>query len=260
MIEKKKLVRTDRSSNSDDYSDSDQNDSLENSVDDSIDDNDETIEKNFIPEVFFSKSQKQFRYFKMIDKYFKTCDQKLIDKMVRIINKDKNDKECISLRVLEWVVTKCSKKNIDVKIDDKEYFSINIMYKAQLKSYKKKNFDPFRRDRKFYYNYDKKDPSKTVITTVGQLNFFKWAISNKIIDCVEKHYETINNAMNRYNKDEKTKKLKKVEKDKSKDSDSVKIVKNKDIKIVTDKNDKTNDTDSKSSKNKTKDSFIINFD
>ena len=209
MIEKKKLVRTDRSSNSDDYSDSDQNDSLENSVDDSIDDNDETIEKNFIPEVFFSKSQKQFRYFKMIDKYFKTCDQKLIDKMVRIINKDKNDKECISLRVLEWVVTKCSKKNIDVKIDDKEYFSINIMYKAQLKSYKKKNFDPFRRDRKFMYNYDKNDDNKQVITTLGQLNFFKWAISNNIIECVEKHYPTIIESMNKSNKEDKIKKKEK---------------------------------------------------
>ena len=251
-----KILSTETSSdNLSEYTNSEHDDT----IDDSIDVNDDNIEKNFVPEIFFNKSQKQFRYFKMIDKYFKTCDHKLIDKMVRIINKDKNDKECISLRVLEWVVTKCSKKNIDIKIDDKEYFSINIMYKAQLKSYKKKNFDPFRRDRKFYYNYDKKDATKTVITTVGQLNFFKWAICNKIIDCVEKHYETINNAMNRYNKDEKTKKLKKIEKDKSKESDSQKSIKNKDIKVITN-HDKTLDTDSKSSKNKTKDSFIINFD
>ena len=65
--------------------------------------------------------------------------------------------------------------------------------------------------------------------------------------------------MNRYNKDEKTKKLKKIEKDKSKESDSQKSIKNKDIKVITN-HDKTLDTDSKSSKNKTKDSFIINFD
>jgi hypothetical protein len=242
------------------FSDSDS--SEENISDDitndsTMDDDTENVEKNFIPEIFFSKSQKQFRYYKMIDKYFKTCDPVLVDKMVKIINKDKHDKDCISLRVLEWVVTKCSKKNIDVKIDDKEYFSINIMYKAQLKSYKKKNFDPFRRDRKFYYNYDKKDSTKTVITTVGQLNFFKWAISNKIIDCVEKHYETINNAMNKYNKDEKTKKLKKV--DKTKDSESTKSTnKKEDIKVTT--NNKSIDTDSKSSKPKTKESFVINFD
>jgi hypothetical protein len=174
------------------------------------DDENTYIEKNFDPEVFFADNQRQFRYFKIINKFFRKCDHSLVEKMVRIINKDKNnDNSCISLRVLEWVVTKCSKKNIDIQIDDKEYFSINIMYKAQLKSYKKKNFDPFRRDRKFFYNYDKKDPSKTVITTVGQLNFFKWAISNQIIECVEKHYPVIIESMNKSNKEDKIRKKKK---------------------------------------------------
>ena len=188
-----------------DLSSSDTDKSLSESFNDNT-----NIEKNFTPEIFFANNQRQFRYYKMIDKYFKKCDQNLIDKMVRIINKDNEDGDCISLRVLEWVVTKCSKKNVDIKIEDKEYFSINIMYKAQLKSYKKKNFDPFRRDKKFLYNYDKKDSSKQVITTLGQLNFFKWAISNKIIDCVEKHYPTIIEAMNKSNKAEKIKKKNKL--------------------------------------------------
>jgi hypothetical protein len=184
------------------------NDSYESN--DSVEIDDDTyVEKNFKPEIFFADNQRQFRYFKMIDKYFKKCEQNLIDKMVKIINKDKTEGDCISLRVLEWVVTKCSRKNIDIKIDDKEYFSINIMYKAQLKSYKKTNFDPFRRDRKFMYNYDKNDNTKQVITTLGQLNFFKWAISNNIIECVERHYETIIDAMNKYNKLDKIKKKKK---------------------------------------------------
>ena len=174
------------------------------------DDENTYIEKNFDPEVFFADNQRQFRYFKIINKFFRKCEYELVEKMVRIINKDKNnDNSCISLRVLEWVVTKCSKKNVDIQIDDKEYFSINIMYKAQLKSYKKKNFDPFRRDRKFCYNYDKKDPSKTVVTTLGQLNFFKWAISNKIIECVEKHYPVIIESMNKSNKEDKIRKKKK---------------------------------------------------
>ena len=193
------------------------------------DDENTYIEKNFDPETFFVDNQKQFRYYKIINKFFRKCDPQLVEKMVKIINKDKSDKKddessqkdstCISLRVLEWVVTKCSKKNVDIEIDDKEYFSINIMYKAQLKSYKKKNFDPFRRDRKFCYNYDKKDPSKTVVTTLGQLNFFKWAISNKIIDCVEKHYPVIIESMNKSNKEDKIKKIKK-KKLKAKEEDS----------------------------------------
>lgn len=177
------------------------------------DDENTYIEKNFNPEIFFADNQRQFRYYKIINKFFRKCDQELVEKMVKIINKDKNNENdggnCISLRVLEWVVTKCSKKNIDIQIDDKEYFSINIMYKAQLKSYKKKNFDPFRRDKKFCYNYDKKDPLKTVVTTLGQLNFFKWAISNNIINCVEKHYPTIIQTMNKSNKEDKIRKKKK---------------------------------------------------
>lgn len=195
----------DKQKNIDSNESNDSNDS-----NDSVEIDDDTyVENNFKPEIFFADNQRQFRYFKMIDKYFKKCEQNLIDKMVKIINKDKTEGDCISLRVLEWVVTKCSRKNIDIKIDDKEYFSINIMYKAQLKSYKKTNFDPFRRDRKFMYNYDKNDDNKQVITTLGQLNFFKWAISNNIIECVERHYETIIDAMNKYNKLDKIKKKKK---------------------------------------------------
>ena len=239
------------------------------SLSDSYNNNSSAIEKNFSPEIFFEDNQRQFRYYKMIDKYFRKCDQSLIDKMVKIINKDNDDGDCISLRVLEWVVTKCSKKNVDIKIEDKEYFSINIMYKAQLKSYKKKNFDPFRRDRKFMYNYDKKDPSKLVATTLGQLNFFKWAISNKIIDCVEKHYSTIIDAMNKSNKNEKIKKknklsvtnsklLKKNQLTKSNYSDS--NIKSNDNDNIND--DNTNNTKIEIKKIKKDDfyNFIVEFD
>ena len=176
------------------------------SSDAEVDNNDEVCE-DFDPKIFF-KSQKQLCYFKMVDKFFKKISKELIKKMVDIINAD----SIISLRVLEWVVTKSNKKAVNIKIGDNEYFSINIMYKAQLKSYKKKNFDPFRRDRKFYYNYDINDENKKVLTTLGQLNFFKWAINNKIIDYVEKHYEDINRSMINYNKEEKVKKTEKKKK------------------------------------------------
>jgi len=238
-------------------------------------DNTSVVEKNFSPEIFFANNQRQFRYYKMIDKYFKKCEQSLIDKMVKIINKDTEDGDCISLRVLEWVVTKCSKKNVDIKIEDKEYFSINIMYKAQLKSYKKKNFDPFRRDKKFLYNYDKKDPSKQVITTLGQLNFFKWAISNKIIDCVEKHYKTIIEAMNKSNKIDKIKKKNKLSitnakllQDKSNKSTLNTDIytqisnnsKNSDSNIKSIKSDKINKIEIKKIKKEDAYNFIVEFD
>ena len=63
-----------------DISSVDTDKSLSDNINSTIDD-DSTIEKNFIPEIFFANNQRQFRYYKMIDKYFRKCDQNLIDKM-----------------------------------------------------------------------------------------------------------------------------------------------------------------------------------
>jgi hypothetical protein len=38
-----------------------------------------------------------------------------------------------------------------------------------------------------------------MVTTIGQLNFFKWAIENKILDYIDENYETIENDMNSRN-------------------------------------------------------------
>ena len=43
-------------------------------------------------------------------------------------------------------------------------------------------------------------------TTIGQLNFFKWAIENKIIDYIKEHYEEIERDMNERNSISKKKK------------------------------------------------------
>ena len=65
-------------------------------------------------------------------------------------------------------------------------------YKSQLKAYSKKRFDPFcRRDRlEFMINGD------SVETTIGQLNFFKWAIKNLVIEYIINHKEDIETDMN----------------------------------------------------------------
>ena len=36
-------------------------------------------------------------------------------------------------------------------------------------------------------------------TTIGQLNFFKWAIENKIIEYIQQNYNTIEDDMNSRN-------------------------------------------------------------
>jgi hypothetical protein len=42
-------------------------------------------------------------------------------------------------------------------------------------------------------------------TTIGQLNFFKWAIENRIIDYIQAHYKEIEDDMNTRNSTSKRK-------------------------------------------------------
>jgi hypothetical protein len=148
-------------------------------------------------------TKKEICYYIMIDKFFNECTDNQIKKMLDIINKESE----ISLRILDWFVTRYSKKRIDLDIGScDDIFDVHISYKAQLKSYKKTYFDPFRRRKKFFYNYDKKNQKKNVYTTLGQLNFFRWAISNNIIEYVEKNLSQLTKAMNSSNKEDKKKK------------------------------------------------------
>ena len=50
------------------------------------------------------------------------------------------------------------------------------------------------------------DQQYSIETTIGQLNFFKWAIENKIIDFIEQNYTDIEFDMNTNNSISKTKK------------------------------------------------------
>lgn len=96
-----------------------------------------------------------------------------------------------SLRVIEWFVSNYSKKyNIVYKVGNKD-FNVYLSYKDQLKSYKKKQFDPFKRYDKFNFNIH----DVSIVTTIGQLNFFKWAISNNILEYVSKHLSRIKEDM-----------------------------------------------------------------
>ncbi len=105
----------------------------------------------------------------------------------------------ISLRILDWFVTNYSKKyNTSYVLEGKKgslpkTFSVYIAYKSQLKGYQKKQFDPFcRRERiKFVVH-----GGKEVITTVGQLNFFRWAIENKVLKYIDENYDDIEKDMN----------------------------------------------------------------
>jgi hypothetical protein len=116
-------------------------------------------------------------------------NKKNIEKILPIINQKSN----ISLRLLDWFVTNYSKKNKTIYKVKKDTFNVHLNYKDQLKSYSKKQFDPFCRRDRIIYRYDINDE---ITTTVGQLCFFRWAIQNKIIDFVDEHYKIIEIDMN----------------------------------------------------------------
>ena len=83
-------------------------------------------------------------------------------------------------------------------------FNTYHSYKAQLKSHSKKRFDPFCRRERIEFKYNN---TETISTTVGQLNFFKWAIDNKVIDYIKGNYQEIEEDMNQsYNMIKKQKK------------------------------------------------------
>jgi len=109
----------------------------------------------------------------------------------------------VSIRLIDHFVTKYSKFNkCNFKLVENEKESvINIYfdYKNQLKHFQKTHFDPFSRgDRIPFFMND-----TCIITTIGQLNFFKWFISKKIFDYVFDNKEEIFNDMNRKNKSDK---------------------------------------------------------
>lgn len=177
-------------------------------------------------------TKKETFCYRVIDKYYKNLDLKKIESMIQIIDGKSN----ISLRLLDWFITKYSNRHkirferkdkddqnieqVPAQLDDNENddirfdkyidkgFNVHISYKAQLKSYKKRYFDPFRRRKKFRY-YFGKDKKISLVTTIGQLNFFKWAFNNDVIEYVSNNFTSISKIMGDTTKSSKNKTKKK---------------------------------------------------
>lgn len=144
-----------------------------------------------------------------IIKYFRHNNN--IDKILPILNGD----SIISIRIIDWFVTNYSKENFTIyNIIDEDSgklrrFKVYIEYKLKLKSFSKKRFDPFCRwDRinlpihLFKSNHEQKlsQDIQYIQTTIGQLNFFKWALQNNILEYLSEHIDVIEHDMNNRNK------------------------------------------------------------
>ena len=124
--------------------------------------------------------------------------------MLNIINGDSQ----ISLRIVDWFATNFAKKYYTVYDIDKESgvcirFKVYNDYKLKLKAYSKKRFDPFCRWDRITIPY--KD--NNIQTTIGQLNFFKWALENNVIKYIEDNYEIIQTDMDSRNSSSRKKEL-----------------------------------------------------
>ena len=121
-----------------------------------------------------------------------------MDYMLRIINGESK----ISLRIIDWFATNYAKKYYTLYPihNTGRRFKVYVDYKLKLKAYSKKRFDPFCRwDR---INVPYKD-DKYIQTTIGQLNFFKWALENEVIRYIEENYANIEKDMNNRNSNAK---------------------------------------------------------
>jgi hypothetical protein len=133
------------------------------------------------------------------------ADKQNMDKMVNVVNGETRT----SLRIIDWFVTNFAKKYFTVYTipaktrcstvingdENKERFKVFNSYKLELKAYNKSRFDPFCRRDRITIPYK----NMGMVTTIGQLNFFKWAIENRILEYIDENYEMIENDMNARN-------------------------------------------------------------
>jgi hypothetical protein len=119
-------------------------------------------------------------------------------------SKSKSQSQKISIRIVNWFVTNYAKQHFTVYEIPKEMntdtnrvvmdrFFVWTRFRSAEDGYSKELFDPYCRKDRIMIPYDE---HTHIVTTIGQLNFFKWAIVNKVIDYIMEHYEEITRDMN----------------------------------------------------------------
>lgn len=108
-----------------------------------------------------------------------------------------NGTSIISLRLIDWFVTNYAKRHTIGYLLNGQEFMVYMSYKSQLKAYSKKLFDPFCRRERIMFSLS---GVEAFVTTVGKLNFFRWAIEKNIIEYLKTHRETVEKEMNSHMK------------------------------------------------------------
>jgi hypothetical protein len=121
-------------------------------------------------------------------------NQEYLEIVKKIVNREfiigKSKK--ISIRIVNWFVTNYAKQYFTVYDNNTERFFVWTRFRSAEDGYSKEMFDPYSRKDRIIIPYNE---TTKLITTIGQLNFFKWAILNKVIDYIIEHYDDITNDM-----------------------------------------------------------------
>ena len=154
------------------------------------------------------------------------CKETLLLKSLIVFYRDKKNMDILlcflkgkqrrlSLRLLDWLVTNYS-KNHAVIINDTTTNVSNVefmylAYKNHLKSYSKKFFDAFARRQRIFYTFDHHvykirtaemnsyyNRTDGFVTTIAQLNAFRFFISSGVVDYAIKHLEEVEKDMVSY--------------------------------------------------------------
>ena len=95
----------------------------------------------------------------------------------------------LSLRIIDWFVTNYSKNNRVRYNHNGVEVSVYTDYKNQLRAFSKKMFDPFCRRKR-------EEIEGIGTTTIGQMNFFKWAIEKGVLNYIFSKAKEIECSMN----------------------------------------------------------------
>ena len=117
-----------------------------------------------------------------------------------------NGESRISLRIVDWFVTNYAKEfwtTYDVPQADgtPRHFKVFKEYKQMLNSIQKCGLTLFCRWNRELIPYG----DCHIQTTIGQMNFFRWAIQHKIMDYIDEHFDEIRADMNTRNSTSKRK-------------------------------------------------------
>jgi|TARA_B110000285_G_scaffold56964_2_gene64953 hypothetical protein len=135
---------------------------------------------------------------KLLQFYYKDDN---LNAMLSIINGTSE----VSLRIVDWFSTNYSKKEYTIyETPNNPRFKVYEDYKLKLKAYSKKRFDPFCRWDRIQVPITE-NSEFCFETTIGQLNFFKWALENQIISYIKDNRDIIENDMNNNNSISKSK-------------------------------------------------------